>query len=82
MKDENESYLCLSEVRKTTVENVARGLILNLAGQAGTRDPKVQQFQKNKEIMQMMIDWLRRLSDSKKIVPFFEMNFLGVILKN
>jgi len=32
--------------------------------------------------MQMMIDWLRRLSDSKKIVPFFEMNFLGVILKN
>jgi hypothetical protein len=43
-------------VRKTTVENVARGLILNLAGQAGTRDPKVQQFQKNKEIMQMMID--------------------------
>jgi hypothetical protein len=42
----------------------------------------VQQFQKNKEIMQMMIDWLRRLSDSKKIVSFFEMNFLGVILKN
>ena len=84
MKDENESYPCLSEVRKTTVENIARGLILNLAGQAivGTRDPKVQQFQKNKEIMQMMIDWLRRLSDSKKIVPFFEKNFLGVILKN
>jgi len=27
LKDENESYLCLSEVRKTTVENVARGLI-------------------------------------------------------